>query len=243
MEKRDKESPIAFTTDMVSAILNGCKIQTRKVVKPQPVTNGYEWFWNEITVKNKVGALGCFPKLDEFLVAIRKFCPYGKPGDRLWVKETFAFNYFRGSAGMMGNKDFQYQPTDIDKINPGFYQYRADEPYPEYTGGWNPCNRMPRIASRILLEITAVRCERLLSISNTDAIAEGVKKFHIPELELGGEDLGLWKNYLYTDKNRDTQAKAKTTPMDSFHTLWASMNGLSDLSTNPWVWVIEFKRI
>jgi hypothetical protein len=122
-----KERPILFSTPMVRALLAGTKTQTRRIVKPQPVTSGDR---------------------DTFL------CPYGQPGDLLWVRET----HYVASAGYRDGRD-------------RVIWYRATEP--EAPCSWTPSIHMPRWASRITLRITGVRVERLNDISNEDAAAEG----------------------------------------------------------------------
>lgn len=126
-----KERPILFQADMVRAILEGRKTQTRRVMNPQIVSGHYKNYWKGATI-------GDSP------------CPYGQPGDRLWVRETFfpmphlnAKSYFRATDPLVGVK-------------------------------WKPSIFMPRWASRITLEIVSVRVERLQEIAEEDAIKEGV---------------------------------------------------------------------
>ncbi len=131
-------------------------------------------------------------------------CPYGQPGDRLWVCETWA------------------QPTTLD---PGPTFYRADYPRcvpPQYENvplvdaiTWKPSIHMPRSQCRLVLEVTGVRVERLNHISESDARAEGV------------------------DHIRDKVPTAR----DSFRYLWETLYGAESWTANPWVWVIEFKRV
>jgi hypothetical protein len=180
--KQTKERPILFSGEMVRAILDGRKTQTRRVVKPKPDDSG---LWNN----------------DK--------CPYGKPGDRLWVRETFF--------------------VDGPRI-----QYRADHHGAPKETIWKPSIFMPRHASRILLEIADVRCERLRDISEADAIAEGVASFRpVPG---DGDPETLYANYM--NKGRLSYRKAYF----SFMTLWQSINGPESWNANPWVWVITFKR-
>lgn len=137
-----KERPILFSTDMVRAILAGHKTQTRRIIKPR---NNYSIFvgWDDEFVLN-----------DENKEWTLSECPYGYPGDRLWVRETWT------------------------KQLSGKYIYRADHPDWELadytaTGAWRPSIHMPRAACRILLQITHIRVERLHDISADDARAEG----------------------------------------------------------------------
>lgn len=137
--------------------------------------------------------------------------PYGKKGDHLWVRETFT------------------------KIEPNILLYRADEMFDGMEAGdfgwsWKPSIFMPRAASRITLEVTNVRVERLQDISEADAVAEGIEK-------LGNILLWTYKNYSDAPKNRQLSA------VESYQTLWESINGAGSWNLNPWVWVVEFRRI
>ncbi len=165
-----KERPIMFTGPMVRAILDGRKTQTRRVIRPQP-----RW----------VGDPGIpFRTEDADPKGIIQ-CPYGKPGDQLWVRETWAPN----EGDVLAGKAF----------------YRADNN--TIVERWRPSIHMPRWASRITLEITKVRVERLQDISEEDAKAEGSA---------------------YRTEFRD---------------IWRSIYGDGSWAHNPWVWVIEFRRI
>jgi len=180
-----KERPILFSGPMVRAILDGRKTQTRRVVKPQE--HALQW-----------PACGCAT-------------PYGAPGDRLWVRETFTC-----VAG--------------PNILPGRVVYRADEP--ELDVRWTPSIHMPRYRSRITLEVISVRVEPLNNISATDAIAEGIEPY--------GQLIGLsvyttFRDYLTGAKDRAAR--------QSFETLWESINGTGSWDANPWVWVVEFRRL
>lgn len=201
-----KERPILFSAPMVRAILEGRKTQTRRIVKPQP---------------DRI--IGKYPAIDDFgdLEAIH--CPYGQPGDRLWVRETWAINH---------NWDSFYPDTDMTFEDMGLF-YRSDENTERDTfgfgshGKWRPSIHMPRAASRILLEVQDVRIERLQDISENDAIAEGVKE---------GCFTGHYVDYADQDYQFDN---AK----DSFRSLWQSIHGPESWDANPWVWVVTFKLV
>lgn len=166
-----KERPILFSAPMVRALLSGAKTQTRRVVKPQPYENGSP---------------------EHFSISeLSKFCHYGQPGDRLWVRETF-FGGYPGVANTL------YRATHADAAVK-----------------WRPSIFMPRQASRLTLEITGVRVERLTTISVSDAIAEGYD---------GSVDDPI-----------DPSVKW-------YSRLWESINGAGSWAANPWVWVIEFRR-
>lgn len=145
-----KERPILFSGPMVRAILDGRKTQTRRVIKGEH-TNV---FWNSIVVNGYGGWT------NEHGSPVR--CPYGKPGDRLWVRETFSYRDY----GDIGSHD-------LDKSERWYW---ADGSQPTH-GNWTrpkPSIHMPRWASRITLKITDMRVERLQDISHRDALAEGV---------------------------------------------------------------------
>ena len=200
-----KERSILFNGEMVRAILEGRKTQTRRVVKPQPL-----WVYdNKVPVKTE----DADPK-----GAIK--CPYGQPGDRLWVRETF--------MGPLIDEDGDYSNG---YHSPEFCEYRADGgPAPEWVDmdgenhqGWKPSIHMPRWASRILLEITAVRVERLQEISDVDAEAEGAK-FELAEVD-------------------SVRLGAEASHRSGFQNLWQSISGPDSWAANPWVWVVEFRRV
>ncbi|EOY65792.1 TPA: morphogenetic protein [Klebsiella pneumoniae subsp. pneumoniae] len=190
-----KERGMIFNGEMVRAILDGRKTQTRRPVK-FPVLDknlGCELAGNELA-----GELSAGNYLNS---------AFGKPGDRIWVRETWA----------------RY---NIDQ-NSHDIAYRATTPadWPE-EGRWRPSIHMPRWASRILLEITDVRVERLNAISQENAQAEG--------MELTG-----WRP-TYSDPDSGGEVM---TPYDNFAELWSSIYGDESWKANPWVWVIEFKRV
>ena len=194
-----KEKPILFNASMVRAILDNRKTQTRRVIKSQPIGPVEKlcacWSWADTGSRDP-----------EFGGHYGFSCPHGKPGDRLWVRETFCLS---------GTMPF----------------YRADGD-PQIKVRWTPSIFMPRSASRITLEITDIRAERLQAISEADAIAEGIDR-------IGGEySVEPWKNYL-----KDGNGYQKSTPQASYMTLWQSINGAESWDSNPWVWVIEFRRV
>jgi hypothetical protein len=193
-----KERPILFSGPMVRAILEGRKTQTRRVVGPK---------WNANVVDARIftpgiGVFGCDASVG---YGDRVQCPYGVPGDRMWVRETWA-----------PHDDLAASSKDV-----GMIYYRADdENYYSTDGRWRPSIHMPRWASRITLEITDVRVQRLQEIDYLDAMAEG-----IPE-HGGNSSDGAWR---ITDKFRE---------------LWESINAKRcPWSSNPWVWAITFKSV
>lgn len=163
-----KERPILFSGAMVKAILEGKKTQTRRVIKPQPAS-----VWTEARMDNGVACFGA-PWVKGIHVMN---CPYGRPGDRLWVRETWGLS----AAIPMG---FQRSAIDAHgvSLDRGDLAYRADEPSGRWC--WRPSIHMPRWASRLTLEIADVRVERLQAITKADALAEGIHpsdKPHVSE--------------------------------------------------------------
>lgn len=199
-----KERPILFSGAMVRAILEGRKTVTRRVVKPVPYG---DLKWNQQILGKHVTNWTDDLRLYE--------CPYGQPGDRLWVRETWA---------RVGNTDpgyLVYRATYPACLPPGLERVPADIRDAGYR--WRPSIHMPRANSRILLEITAVRVERLQDISEEQAKAEGAP-MELAELER-------------------TVLGAVATYCAGFARLWQSINGAESWSANPWVWVVEFKRV
>lgn len=232
-----KERPILFSAPMVRAILEDRKTVTRRPVKggqiPTEDTSipvGDRQRWSAIGQRDpRYGfcvfgstEAECARELEEYAP-----CPYGKPGDRLWVRETTEADYANGAVLSRYAADRE----------PVLYAGCGD---PEYNGSvahWNyprrsrPSIHMQRWASRVLLEITAVRVERLQDISEEQARAEGVR--------LMRDDSGTWVS-------REGPGKLVTpwpTAKEAFSDLWNSINGPNAWDANPWVWVVEFKRV
>lgn len=199
-----RERPILFSGSMVRAILDGRKTQTRRGVKITHRTPGLA------ACLMPPAGLSPRPRV------AAELCPYGQPGDdRLWVRETwqheaFPFGPYRPGAHVYYRADYLDDPHGPDGEMSQEGKYRS----------WRPSIHMPRAASRILLEITAVRVERLQSISEADAQAEGT---------LGGH--GAIPGYPYN-----------ATPVEHFRHVWDSINGPGSWAVNPWVWCISFRR-
>lgn len=199
-----RERGIIFNAEMVRAILDGRKIQTRRIVKNVMPDNG---MWLKKPTKTRSGTT------THVLDAPKhNLCPLGKVGDRLWVRETFGNRVVRDALGGYGE----------------FITYRASKPDAVYctcaSGDvipmkWTPSIHMPRWASRITLEITDVRVERLKDAGDTEFKAEGYPLGR--ELTGGSMDPFCW-----------------------FRNLWDSVSPTNfKYGDNPWVWVIEFKRV
>jgi hypothetical protein len=214
-----KERPILFSGPMVKAILEGRKSQTRRIVKPmrgweekypicKPDMMHYGWqIWWHGDITDRVG--------------VSQDCPYGKPGDRLWVRETL-----RRPDGDPWLYDADKQPVMVSRENETAMLTWAHHKNQDHCVSIH----MPRWASRITLEITDVRVERLQEVSGNDAKAEGVRGFN--------ED-GCWVYEDYIGGRGTWCMSAKA----SFLTLWESINGHESLANNEWVWVVSFKRI
>ncbi|PLC78292.1 ASCH domain-containing protein [Klebsiella variicola] len=231
-----KERRMIFNGEMVRAILDGRKTQTRREVKLNldiaSLATTYDWATSlaanhyqgltEEQIQQKAESLRgvIHPVILGNGQMVSIICPHGKPGDRIWVRETFAalepgsYEQVKPQEGHC--QDLRYAATDrLAKSDADIRGYK-----------WVPSIHMPRWASRILLEITDVRVERLNAISQEDAQAEG--------MELTG-----WRP-TYSDPDSGGEA---STPYDNFAQLWESIYGEESWKANGWVWVIEFKRV
>lgn len=217
MKPAKTERPILFSTAMVQAILDGRKTMTRRILKVRgckPFFPDSSWSETDIIHWTLNGST----------------CPYGQPGDKFWVRETFTVLEPEHCLGGMQSR-FVYK-ADVERGGPDTEQVRQWYIERGYPYEWKPSIHMPKEAARIWLEITNVRVERLQDISNHDALAEGVEKVHPDHFGFSYKDYeekSIHLNCLY--------------PRTSFYTLWTKINGKDSFGANPWVWVIEFKRI
>lgn len=207
-----KERSIIFSAPMVRAILSGAKTQTRRLFRPQPE-------YRHGVLFPQGSSTGYSPSL------LAGACPYGLPGDRLWVRETWG-----AWPHMMGG------------VQPETLRYRADGEYQNERGTWRwrPSIHMPRWASRITLEITDVRVERLQDISEADAVAEGVRRGDGKWHALGDGEAVFLDEFGWFAPERYTRHNA---PRHAFREAWEIINGPGSWNANPWVWVIEFKKL
>jgi hypothetical protein len=246
-----KEHSLGFKPPMVRAILSDTKTMTRRLITPRnsyydggPVNKArwaeLDWASQDIFVDKGPSPMGNpGPYLhvpDKDGDAVHRIYPRYQPGDRLWVRETWkATGMFAGRIprDTRGCSRFAYAADET--------QLLRDQPI-----SWRPSIHMPRWASRITLEITGVRVERLQDISESDCIAEGIAHNWTGDLKtgpngFGGEgwvpDCGWWH---YTNSIDGDPA---FTPHESYQSLWESINGPGSWALNPWVWVVEFKRI
>ena len=221
-----KERPIIFSADMVNAILAGNKTQTRRVIKPQPDGT---WARDENTGCHKM-----YP-LDENVAGIPWWnigginglpkCKYGSIGDKLWVRENCkAIELESGEDVIQYMSDMAIKP--IDNTQESSDKWIDLHNYSNKRGATVPSIYMPRWASRILLEITDIRVERLNDISEIDAIAEGIEK----------HQTGLWLPCV-------EKGKAHIDPRLAYRDLWERINGDGSWSQNQFVFVIAFRRV
>lgn len=201
-----KERPIIFSGEMVKAVLDGHKTQTRRPVK----VNAYGDSWDVID--------GVLKAQNQYGDHVDITCPYGQPGDLLWVKETFLDGWAVGGYAGHVNPDIEPDGETVDVV------YRADGELKHMD--WKPSIHMPRWASRITLEITNVRVERLQSITHVDALKEGM--FSGTWRRVDGEIPSYWASRA----------------VQRFINSWNSVYGKTEHAweNNLWVWVIEFKR-
>ncbi|WP_122670033.1 hypothetical protein [Pseudomonas viridiflava] len=206
-----KERPILFSAPMVRAIQEGRKTVTRREVKVQPRSSA---------------DIGSFGRGQPFIrhpdvTKANPECPYGRPGDRLWVREAW-------QADAQVN---EVAPRELSHGEP--IRYPADGASRQTgcsmitLGKTRPSIHMPRWVSRILLEITDVRVERLQAITYEEAVAEGVHRDSACRMWTATDEGGTCHKY----------------PVPAFRDLWSGINGAENWNANPWVWVVEFKRV
>jgi hypothetical protein len=231
-----KERPILFSGAMVRAILEGRKTVTRRVVPSWQLpskTRGEDIAglrWMSVAQRHPRWGFGVFGATEEECMAnycaeYRSCCPYGMLGDRLWVRESTEADYDTHDAVVLARYCADKAPVLItDCADPAFNDSVAHWNYPRDV---RPSIHMKREQARLLLEITAVRVERLQDISEQQALAEGVKPESCDHIRQDCSDIGCWGD----------------TAKGAFGFLWESINGAGTWSANPWVWVVEFKRV
>lgn len=216
-----RERPILFSGPMVRALLAGTKTQTRRVVKPQPVSVGHQ----PLVSFNQGTPEFSFGPDDRDARGLRWWrCPHGVPGDRLWVREAYSGHY--SWTGL--------PPREWISASPIWYWANGDPTEGDWTKP-KPGMHMPRWASRITLEITDVRVERLNDISNEDAEAEGCPP--CPHCN----DVG-WINSGADGGWQCDAPGCGDSYRDQYRRLWESINGTGSWEANPWVWAVSFVR-
>lgn len=236
-----KERPILFSAPMVRAIMEGRKTVTRRPVKSfqipvedSSVAAGERHRWMAIAQRDPrygFGVFGateaeCAKELEEFAP-----CPYGRRGELLWVREAWQADAQVDSIApreLSNGEPIRY-PADWDFRQTGCAMIKP--------GKIRPSIHMPRWVSRILLEITDVRVERLQDGEGETAyesryIAEGIKRIH-----QGDGD------YAFHPFKSEPGPGNWTDPFDAWRELWVGINGAESWNSNPWVWVVEFKRV
>ena len=254
-----REKPILFSAPMVRALLAGTKTQTRRTIKPQPFAGMTD---DQVYLKfREQGVLGPDESLTWLVNCawesgfVDLTCPYGQPGDRLWVREAWRIGAWDVDDGRIAvdyrdsvDKKWRDIPDDgkdafvtlweqccdeltakgIDPDTDGEYHWKPGESPLR----WRPSIHMYRWASRITLEVTGVRVERLNDISDEDARAEGINR-----IAHGRE------GYFYHATRTEPHPNNWCFPDDAYKDLWEQINGPGSWAANPWVWVIEFKRV
>lgn len=226
MTTATKERPILFSGPMVRAILDGRKTVTRRIVKWDGVPNvpptekfcaKGEAAWQETCDPGYW--IGC----NEEGTAIFARCPFGVPGDRLWVREGFCYERDPITA-KLGKVLYKADGEDIVLTDgDGFVVYNKDG---TERRAWQPSIHMPRDASRLTLEVVSVRVERLIDgLTDAEAALEGIDAENIDPAELKEAAI-----YDYTVRQ------------NRFANLWCEINGTRSWESNPWVWRVEFKR-
>lgn len=226
------ERPIILKAHEVRGILDGRQTQLRRIMKLQP-ENEPEWAggWN-IHSKHISVAVDVFNQMrGKMLRNDPTPCPYGKPGDRLWGRETWNDNWC---------DEVLYRATIGGTAREAGY---SREPV------WRPSSQMPRQRSRILLEIVSVRVERLIDISEEDCVAEGIEGRTIGDT-MEGDYQEFWRDYLKPtsfmegEDGEDVEVENHFyMPSESYQSLWESINGKGSWDASPWVWVVEFKQV
>jgi len=218
---------------MVRAVLEGRKTQTRRLFKVRgPMGNLCQIDSPDEEIIRMDD--GSFHYLSTSEMSGPYPCPYGAPGERLWVRETFAIGGAKGDppayrADM--SADDLAEEREVRRLAPGLSK--------EYRNArWRPSIHMPRWASRITLEVTGVRVERLHEISYEDACAEGCA---IPSLEVPAIETATLP--AASAESWDETSRRLRWPQRCYEQLWDSINGAESWAANPWVWVIEFKRV
>lgn len=223
-----KERPILFSAPMVRAILDGSKTQTRRVMKKQPRSGTDRVILLERPIRSMKEApvLRAWFQEEGANTSTELTCPYGQPGDRLYVREAWRTTGDDGRADYLAPSALQPHPV--------WYDADGAAPADQCAGKTRVSIHMPRWASRILLDIVSVRVERLQDISEDDANAEGVEleRCCLVSTDPCGAHLG------------GCCGQPKTLePIDAYRKLWNDINGSDAWGANPWVWVVEFKRV
>ena len=204
-----KERPILFQAEMVRALRDGSKTQTRRIAK--------------LTDAAHVKEPGKHRRWHPGDPEARLACPYGQPGDRLWVRETWAYETHALSA------------KDHEREGPWVYAADGETALQHrLCDRWRPSIHMFRAASRITLEVTGVRLEHLQDIIDADALAEGINSWIMD----GFDEATEGKPWEVASK-----FSIDSPFISAYAVLWEQINGPGSWAANPWVWVVEFKVV
>lgn len=223
-----KERPVLFSGPMVRAFLEDRKGKTRRVIQPQPPAeeavrqksgSGYSWIppSGRIPHWRPAGPVWAVRELMGREPELR--CPYGAPGDRLWVRETWALEDCGEDGKRVVWQADRAAAWAMPRSELGETYYLPSDHAPDR---WRPSIHMPRWASRLTLEVTDVRVERLQAVSADDAVDEGINPSTVPGV---GSDASI---------------------IAAFHQFWDSINGERpgcSWEANPYVWVVSFRRL
>lgn len=239
-----KERPILFNSAMVRAILSGQKTVTRRPLKGNQIpslskSDSPEHQWIAVVQDHPQWGFAAFGATEQECaaeLAMYGGCPYGRAGDRLWVRETWYCDHDEVMRGPY------LKPDDLDigeAREDGTLVYAADglTPYEAEQPTWKPSIHMPRWACRILLEITDVRVERLQDISEEQAVDEGLSW----EGEVNGKTFYTHAPKTYPPGSHQQFGVSGTDAISAFRNLWNTTGG--DWDANPWVWCVSFKRV
>ena len=243
-----------FNAEMVRAILDGRKTQTRREVKLNldiaRLATTYDWATSlaanhyqgltEEQIQQKAESLRgvIHPVILDNGQMVSIICPHGKPGDRIWVRETFCPV---DDTQYGGEKWVDYRATPrYEASHPAGWD---SAPNDAEALKWRPSIHMPRWASRILLEITDVRVERLNAISEEDAQREGVHTEVWDQTVVARNYAARDEFFQFWSEDMPHYVEMNQLYRSSFRSLWESIYGAENWQANPWVWVIEFKRV
>ena len=224
-----KITPMLFNDEMVRAIVDGRKTQTRRIVKPRrgwPIDFiGGVGSWDDPSCWGFESESGEFWTLQADEGEHQIPCPYGKPGDLIYVRETFG----------------EWPAADSDRREDSMIYRATDDDWECRMFNWKASIHMPRWASRLTLKIKSVRIERLQDISEEDAKAEGVSpNCVLKDHSECGDHHGEYIRYANPMDWDDAPAYSAT---ESFQTLWDAINGLDSWDANSWVWRVEYEPI
>jgi hypothetical protein len=220
--------PKLFNTEMVIALLNDTKNQTRRTKGLEKLTNHYfQSLVHHATGQFTFVENGNYNPTEDDVIKVN---PPANIGDVLWVRETFVtgLEMYDGSFVYDEHGDYKHKTwykADNDLDN----WYDGNSDFPTDKIPWKPSLFMPKQACRLFLEVTEITVEQLNNISESDAINEGIEV-------LGYDEGTVYKDYINLHSETND-------PILSYHTLWQKINGINSWNKNPWVWVIKFKKI